>query len=254
MFAKPGTYPVCGMFNITHIVASTICFIAVITAVIFSRGITKDKITKFIKITAISITILEIVKMAFNIYYEGLNYLNNIIPLHFCSLFIYSLWMAGFSKGKLKKVGESFLAGGCIIAGGFFLIMPSSSLLVFPIFHYQCLYSLLFHSLMLYVGLIYFIKGFFHLNIKNYVYYVIFCSIFCILAFLINEITGLIKNVNTTNLMFLREPWGLPLDFLFKIHSVHPYLYSICIYIAYSVLIYLPTMGLKALIFNKKEK
>lgn len=254
MFAKPGMYPACGMFNATHYIAMLICFGAVTMGVIFTRRITKNQLDKLIKVIAVFITVLEITKMAFNIYYEGLNYLNNIIPLHFCSLFIYSLWMAGYGKGKLKKTGESFLAGGCIIAGVSFLLMPSSSLLIFPIFHYQCLYSLLFHSLMLYFGLIYFIRGFFDLNIKNYVYYVIFCSVFCIVAFAINEITGLMGNVNTTNLMFLREPWGIPLEFLSKIHGVHPYLYSLCIFITYAVLIYFPTMGLKNFIYRRNGR
>ena len=253
MFSRPGTYPACGMFNITHFVAMTICFIAVITCVILTRKITTKKMNKVIKITAIIITVLELIKMAFNIYYEGFYYLNNIIPLHYCSLFIYSLWMAGFGKTIIKNIGESFLAGGCIIAGGFFLIMPSSSLLIFPIFHYQCLYSLLFHSLMLYFGLMYFIKRFFELTIKNYIYYVIFVSIFCVLAFSINEITGIINNINTTNLMFIREPWGLPLDFLVDIYNIHPYLYSLCIYIAYAVLIYFPTMGSQKIISIRKE-
>lgn len=254
MFSKPGIYPACGMFNIYHYIAMTICFLAVITTVILTRHITKDKMNKIIKITAILVTILEIIKMIFNIYYDGLNYLNNIIPLHFCSLFIYSLWMAGFGNKKIKSIGESFLAGGCIIAGAFFLIMPSSSLLIFPIFHYQCLYSLLFHSLMLYFGLMYFIKDFFTLNIKNYLYYVIFCSIFCLIAFSVNEITSYIDNVNTTNLMFIKQPWGLPLDFLYKIYNFSPYIYSLCIFIAYTVLIYMPTMGLKKIITSLKKK
>jgi len=254
MFSKPGTYPACGMFNTAHFIAMLICFSAVIIGVIFTRKITKEQLNKLVKAAAVFITVLEITKMAFNIYYEGLNYLNNIIPLHFCSLFIYSLWMAGYGKDKVKKIGESFLAGGCIIAGAIFLIIPSSSLLIFPIFHYQCLYSLLFHSLMLYFGLIYFIRGFFDLNMKNYIYYVIFCSVFCILAFAINEITGLTENINTTNLMFLREPWGIPLDFLSKIYGVHRYLYSLCIFIAYTALIYLPTMEFRKLIYRKNGR
>ena len=253
MFTKPGTYPACGMFNTSHYIAMLICFSAVIAGVIFTKKFTKQQIDKMIRATAVFITVLEITKMILNIYYEGLNYLNNILPLHFCSLFIYSLWMAGYGKGRVKKLGESFLSGGCIIAGSFFLIMPSSSLLIFPIFHYQCLYSLLFHSLMLYFGLMYFIKGFFDLSIKNYAYYAVFCLVFCAVAFTVNEITGAIESINTTNLMFIREPWGLPLDFLEKIHGVHPYLYSICIFIAYTVLIYLPTMGFRKLIFRKKE-
>ena len=54
--------------------------------------------------------------------------------------------------------------------------------------------------------------------------------------------------------MFIKEPWGLPLEFLVKIHQINPYLYSLCIYIAYAVLIYLPTMGIRKIIFIKKEK
>lgn len=34
----------------------------------------------------------------------------------YCSIFIYSLWLSGYGKGKYKEMGEAFLAGVSIIA------------------------------------------------------------------------------------------------------------------------------------------
>ena len=247
MFSAPGTYPACGMFVPTHFIAMFVCFLLVIIGVVLSRKLTKEQMNKITKIVAIVITVLEVVKIFYNIYYEGFKYPNNFIPLHYCSLFIYSLWFAGYGKGIIKNVGESFLSGGCIIAGGFFLILPSTSLQLYPIFHFQCIYSLLFHSLMLYFGLMYFIKGYFKLSVKNYVYYVIFCSIACILAFTIIYIFK-------TNLMFIDNPWGFPIELLHTIRDKSLIAYALIIYIAYSVLVYLPTMGVRKLIFMKEGK
>ena len=71
MFSKPGTYPACGMFNITHYIAMIICFSLVITFVILSRKITKDKMNKVTKITALVILTLEIIKMSFCFLYPS---------------------------------------------------------------------------------------------------------------------------------------------------------------------------------------
>ena len=40
--------------------------------------------------------------------------------------------------------------------------------------------------------------------------------------------------------------------FLVKIYNIHPYLYSLCIFIAYTVFTYLPMIGLKKLIWDRK--
>ena len=209
MVSAPGVNPACGMFNIEHLIAVIVCLLLVVLAIIFTRKFNYKKINTLLKITTFVITILEIIKIAFNIYYEGFSYPNNFIPLHFCSLFIYSLWFSGFGKNKIKKLGESFISGGCIIAGLFFLLMPSTSLQLYPIYHFQCIYSLLFHSLMLYFGIIYFIKGYFKYSFKNYFYYIVFVSIACLLAFILN-------NILDTNLMFIDNPWGLPINLLHK--------------------------------------
>ena len=104
MFSAPGVKPACGMFNIEHLIAVIVCLLLVVLAIIFTRKFNYKKINTLLKITTFVITILEIIKIAFNIYYEGFSYPNNFIPLHFCSLFIYSLWFSGFGKNKIKKL------------------------------------------------------------------------------------------------------------------------------------------------------
>ena len=48
MFSKPGIFPACGMFNITHYIAMVICFTLVIVGVILSKKITKEKMNKVV--------------------------------------------------------------------------------------------------------------------------------------------------------------------------------------------------------------
>ena len=248
MFAPSGKYNPCGIFNVTHLLAASICIILVIIAVIISKNIKREAFTKLLKIFAVIITILELIKIIYNLYYNYRAPINDWLPLHFCSLFIYSLWFAGFGKGKLKTIGESFLIGGGIIAGLVFLIIPSTSLKLFPIFHFQCIYSLLFHSLFLYSGLLILIKNYFTLSIKNFIYYFIFCTIFCIIAVILNIITD-------ANFMFLDNPWGIPIPLLSKIKDFSQILYTFIIYIAYTCGTYLTTMLLQKIYLKTiKEK
>lgn len=103
MFAPIGKYDPCGVFNITHLTATCICILLIISLVILSRNIQQVTFTKLIKIFAIVLTLLEIVKISYNLYYNLNSPINDWLPLHFCSLFIYSLWLSGFGKGNRTK-------------------------------------------------------------------------------------------------------------------------------------------------------
>ena len=248
MFAPSGKYEPCGLFTTSHFVALAICLLLVLVLVTYSLKLSNNTFNKIIKVSAIIITILEIIKKIFNLYHNPNAPINDWLPFHYCSLFIYSLWLSGYFKGMLKKIGDSFLVGGGIIAGLIFLIIPSSSLRLFPIFHFQCLYSLLFHSLFLYCGLVILIKNYFTLSVKTYFYYFIFCTFFCTIAVILNSITD-------SNFMFLDNPWGIPLPFLSKIEKECKVLYIIIIYIAYTCGTYFTTMLIQKMILKlTKEK
>ena len=100
----------------------------------------------------------------------------------FCSLFIYTCYLAGYGKGKIQKLGLSFLVGGCIVAGTTFILMPTTSLTLHPMFHYLSVYSMLFHSLMIFVGIITYLNGMIEMNIDCFKYYSIFSLFFLLLS------------------------------------------------------------------------
>lgn len=246
MFAPSGKYEACGVFTISHFIALIICLICVIVAVILTIKLKKESFQNIIKASAIIITLLEIVKIIFNLYHNPNAPINDWLPFHYCSLFIYSLWLSGYCKGHLKNIGDSFLIGGGIIAGLVFLIIPSTSLRLFPIFHFQCLYSLIFHSLLLYCGLVILIKNYFALTLKNYLYYFSFCTFFCVTAIILNSLTD-------ANFMFLDNPWGIPLPFLSSIEKNFKPLYIIIIYLAYACGTYFTTMLIQKILLRRKK-
>lgn len=244
-FAPRGEFAPCGMFNVTHFIVLFICIIGIFLGLYFSYKLDNKIINKITKILAIIVTILELIKIIYNFYYKCFT-LNYWFPLSFCSLFIYALWFTGFGKGKIKRVGEIFIVCGGIVSGLAFLIMPSTSLTEVPMFHYLSCYSMLFHSLMVYLGLLFLIKKIVIVRKKELIYYIIFCIITCGLAFIINLICK-------TNLMFLNDSYNIPIPLLKTIANNIPFLYTLIIILAYITFPYLISYGLSRLI-NKKNQ
>lgn len=199
-------YPPCGMYSLTHIIVTLICFIFIGLCCYKCRNIGKDRLIKLIKIIGIIVTFLELIKIGYNFYY-GYFDLIHWLPLSFCSLFIYTCYIAGFGKGKVQKCGLTFLCGGCIFAGFIFLIMPTTSLTLHPMFHYLSCYSMLFHSTMIFIGITVYLNGLFEFNKQNYKYYFMYSGI----ALLITLVVNIIFN---ENLMFIMYPYNIPVKIL----------------------------------------
>lgn len=205
-FAPAGKYPAVGMFSLTHIIALFL-FLAIIALMVYvSRNVTNHGLLVITRTLAIVVTILEIIKISYNLYY-GYTWLDAWLPLTFCSLFIYALWISGFAKGKIKTFSDSFIVGGCVICGLAFLIMPTTSFMTYPMLHYLPIYSMVYHSMMMYLGLIYLYKRVFIPNRSHYKYYTIFCGCGMLLAIVVNLIFN-------CNMMFLMEPYNIPVPFL----------------------------------------
>lgn len=229
-FSPSGEYPPCGMFTIPHLIALVICLLLIIIGVYYSKKLKEKNIYIIIKIVAIIVALLELIKIGYKFYY-GQVHLDAWFPLAYCSLFIYSTWMAGFGKGKIRKIGLSFLVGGGIIAGLAFLIFPTTSLMMHPIFHFLSIHSMIFHSLMMYVGIVCYTHKLFTFNKESYISYFLFCFIFIIMALVVNKIYG-------CNMMFLKEPFNIPIPLLQEIQNKMQWLYTLIIMIVYLVVPY----------------
>lgn len=220
-YAPQGRFEPCGMFTTSHIIATLICF-SLVAILLFAFKKRRNEFTKLklIRFSAVLLTVLEIIKITHSFIY-GDYYLDAWFPLSYCGIFIFALWMAGYGKNKIKRVGEAFIAFGCPFAGIAFLIFPTTSLMIFPVWHYFSLYSLFFHSLMMYVGftLLFDEK---RLDLKTYLSYAVFVIIFAVPAIILNSIFD-------SNLMNLREPFNVPIQFFQVLGEAYPFLYTLIV-------------------------
>ncbi len=246
-YAPQGRFQPCGMFTIEHIIAALVCLSVVVFALAFSRKKNIDEAfdLKIIRFFAFLLTFLEIIKIAHSFIY-GDYHLDAWFPLSYCGLFIYSLWMVGYGKGKIKRCGEVFIAYGCAFAGLMFLIFPTTSLMLFPIWHYFSVYSLLFHTVMMFVG-IRLLLAERKFNKSTYKYYFSYVLFFAIISIVMNSIYG-------CNLMNLREPYNIPIQLLQDIYNAFNPAYTIIGLVIYMLVPLLVAGILGKFKEKKKEK
>ncbi len=245
MFSRPGTYTPVGLFSITHIISIIMCFVLIALVVILTRKMKSDIYFKLIKILAPIITALELFKICWSLI-MGVRNLDSWLPLYFCSLFIYSLWFSASKNDKLKQIGMSYISLAGIICGAVFIISPSTSFRLYPIYHFQCIYSMIYHSIMVYCGIMCYVTNSVKINFKSVVNYIIFCAIFMTLAIIVNLIFD-------TNMMFLSDPYFIPLHFLATIYEFSHILYTALMVIAHMLIGFI-VWGIYALIVKIKHR
>ena len=242
-FCKENEYEPVGMFSVGHIVTLIIFLLIVAFCAYKCRKIGKDKAIFLTKIIAIVVTVLEIIKITIAFINGEGDKLDHWVPLYFCSMFIYAAWLAGYAKGKIADLGRAFVGTGGIIAGLSFLIFPTTSFTMYPLFHYFCMYSMVYHSLMVFLGITYLLNGVVKIDKKSFIDYVIFCSVLNILAIIVNSIPIYIHvdNVPTsgynypypyyTNFMFLKRAGNIPVKILCYISDKVPVIFTILMFI-----------------------
>lgn len=242
-FCKENEYEPVGMFSVGHIVTLIIFLLIVAFCAYKCRKIGKDKAIFLTKIIAIVVTVLEIIKITIAFINGEGDKLDHWVPLYFCSMFIYAAWLAGYAKGKIADLGRAFVGTGGITAGLSFLIFPTTSFTMYPLFHYFCIYSMVYHSLMVFLGITYLLNGVVKIDKKSFIDYVIFCSVLNILAIIVNSLPIYIHvdNVPTsgynypypyyTNFMFLKRAGNIPVKILCDISDKVPVIFTILMFI-----------------------
>lgn len=244
-FAPKDVYAPCGVYTPEHFVASLICFLSIALSVLSARRAKLDRIYFAIRILAPVLAVLELIKIGHNFYW-GYTNIDSWVPLSFCSLFIYASYLSGYGKGELRELGDSFMVIGGIVAGVVFVCMPTTSLTMYPLFHFQSLYSLLFHSLMIIFGILLFIGGVRPTKRRWRDYSIYFLS-FALVALAINTVAG-------SNLMLLREPYKIPIDFLHQLQQRMPFLYTLLGVITHLVVPYCLMRAADRIYFGKTTK
>lgn len=211
LFAKPGKYAPCGIFTKGHLGVIIVTILGIIMSLKKTVKKTKAEVKQIIKKCTIVMWIFEIIIIAYKLFTGDPKNLNNYVPLYYCSLLLYAEILSSFAKGKLKRTGDVFLATGGIIGGIVFIIMPTTSLPAYPMFHIVSLHSFLFHGIMVYLGLLINITGYIKLEKSDIKYYALLVGTICFLAYIIN-------NIFNSNLMFISQNFpGTPIEILYNI-------------------------------------
>ena len=210
-FARPNEYEPCGIFTTKHFLLIILTIVAISIALKKTIHKSKEEIHKIIKSLTIVIWILEFVRIGFNIYIGNINNVNECLPLYYCSLLLYAGLMSSFGKGKIKRIGDVFLATGGIIGGIVFIIMPTTSLPTYPMLHFISLHSFLYHGTMVYIGLLINATNYIELELKDIIYFAELIGGICIIALIVN-------NIFDGNLMFISKDFpGTPLTILYHL-------------------------------------
>ena len=247
-FSAPNEYKPCGMFTIGHYIFLILTFIGIYLAVKYTDLNNKKLIKRNIIIVTAIIWILEIIKVIFNFKIGNGNNLNTYIPLYYCSILLYAGVFSSVGKGFIKKMGDVFLATGGIVGGILFLIFPTTSITMYPMFHYISIQSFIYHGAMLYLGIIINMSNYIEIKRKDIIYYSTLLFIICVLAFMVNVRYG-------SNLMFISNDFpGTPVGLIYKLTG------KFFTPVASLIQIFMPfyaVLGLKKLIlklFSKKEE
>lgn len=210
-FSKSGEYSACGIFTIGHLVLLSITIFCIMLALKLTKNSNNENVKKIIKRCTITVWILEIVIISFKLKTGNIENVNTYVPLYYCSLLLYAGAFSSFGNGKIKRTGDVFLATGGIIGGSVFLILPTTSLPSYPIFHLVSIHSFLFHGIMVYLGILILKTRYIKLEKNDIKYYAILVGVICAIAYVVNQIFD-------SNLMFISKNFpGTPLELIYNI-------------------------------------
>lgn len=211
MFANIGVYEPCGIFTKSHFILIGLTIVGIIIALKKTIKKSKEEIYKIIKKVTISICGLEIVRIVFSLTQCTWRDVNEYLPLYYCSMLIYAGLLSSFAKNKLKRVGDVFLATGSIIGGIVFIIYPSTSLPMYPAFHFISIHSFIFHGTMVYLGILVNKTNYIEIEKNDIIYFASFVGVMCVISLIVNSIFD-------SNLMFISKNFpGTPISILYKI-------------------------------------
>lgn len=156
------------------------------------RKASKEKVLTIIKITSILLLVLYIVKTTWESIYDikitG-SFNAGLLPFDSCSIIILAGIISGFSKGKIKKYTDSWLSTGGVV-GGVATMLYLNAFKYYPFFSFGAFYSMTWHFLMVFIGLLLIITNYVDINyktlIKGFVFHLLVSLIVIPIDFIFN--------------------------------------------------------------------
>ena len=146
-----------------------ISFVLLFFLLFHLRNIGKDKVLKIIRRISIFLIIFYIVKTTwescYDIKLEG-SFNVGLLPLDACSMIMLAGIISGFTKGKIKEYSDAWIITGSII-GGLATMLYLNAFKYYPFFSFGAFYSMIWHFLMVFIGLLLIMNNYVELSYKT---------------------------------------------------------------------------------------
>lgn len=158
----------------------------------FFRKASKEKVLKIIKITSVFLLVLYIVKTTWESIYDikitG-SFNTGLLPFDACSIIILAGIISSFSKGKIKEYTDAWLSTGGVV-GGIATMLYLNAFKYYPFFSFGAFYSMIWHFLMVFIGLLLIITNYIEINyktlIKGFIFHLLMSLIVIPIDFIFN--------------------------------------------------------------------
>ncbi len=143
------------LFSTEHIVFIVLIYTLTFFVSFLLRRTKRERIDVGLKILSVAMVLLETAKISWESYYDittgrGFNY-GGLLPIYTCSLFIYTLLVAAWTRGKAREYCLSFITTISLLYGAIGVVY-CNGLNYYPFWTFGAFYSLFFHSTMFAVG------------------------------------------------------------------------------------------------------
>lgn len=200
-FAPEHASPSAGVFSAGHAILLAVTAVLVVGALYFSRRTTHAQVRNILRVLTVILWGLEIWKILFNFSIGNADAPDSFVPLYYCSLSLYAGAMSAFGRGWVRRVGDVFLATGGIVGGVCFLLLPVSSLTIYPAFHFIAFHSFILHGMMTYMGVLLWMRDYVTPKKRDSIGFFLLILVICIPALIVNLCCD-------SNLMFIS--YGTP--------------------------------------------
>lgn len=154
-----------------YIYLITSILLIVLLSLLF-RKTNKEKIDTYLRILGPFMIAFYVIKTVWESFFDiklGFGFNIEILPFDTCSIVMISAILAGYGKGKIKLLGTSWLVTGGVV-GGVSNLLFLQALRFYPFFTFGALYSMIWHFLMVFTGVLLIITNYVELNFKTVIY------------------------------------------------------------------------------------
>ena len=127
-----------------------------VTLLVILKKLPREKIYKLVGFTGIFLTVFYMTKTTWESVYDitlqgAFN--TGILPFDTCSIIMPAAILAGFGRGRVRETAKAWCMTGGIL-GGFANLLFLNAFKFYPFFSFGASYSMIWHFLMVFIGLI----------------------------------------------------------------------------------------------------